>query len=91
MMLGAAVSGYYFSHLDSRYFGVAEIGRDQSPTTPSARAWPSKWLSPNLAYDPKQPNGSWQTEVPQARSKSASLGYERQGRTLPKDYPCRKS
>ena len=25
-----------------------------------------KWLSPNLAYDPEQPNGSVQTEVPQA-------------------------
>jgi len=25
----SAASGYYFSHPDSRYFGVAEIGRDQ--------------------------------------------------------------
>ena len=29
MSPGAAVSGYYFSHPDSAYFGVAEIGRDQ--------------------------------------------------------------
>ena len=29
MSPGAAVSGYYFSHPDSTYFGVAEIGRDQ--------------------------------------------------------------
>ena len=39
MSPGAAVSGYYFSHPDSRYFGVAEIGKDQVPrTTPSAKA-----------------------------------------------------
>jgi hypothetical protein len=29
MTPGAAVSGYYFSHPDSRYFGVADIGLDQ--------------------------------------------------------------
>jgi hypothetical protein len=30
MSPGAAVTGLYFSHPDSRCFGVAEIGRDQS-------------------------------------------------------------
>ena len=30
MTPGTAVSSYYFSHPDSRYFGVAEIGLDQA-------------------------------------------------------------
>ncbi|CAN5899209.1 hypothetical protein BH23ACT11_BH23ACT11_14500 [soil metagenome] len=35
----AAVSGYYFSHPLVRYFGVAEIGRDQvKRTTLTAKA-----------------------------------------------------
>ena len=76
MTPGAAVSGYYFSHPDSRYFGVAEIGRDQVSDYAERKGMSlqeaEKWLSPNLAYDPEQPNGSGQTEVPQARSKSAS-------------------
>ncbi len=75
MYPGAAVSGYYFSHPDSRYFGVAEIGRDQVSDYASRKDMTleeaEKWLAPNLAYDPEQPNGNRQTEVPQARSKSA--------------------
>jgi 5-methyltetrahydrofolate--homocysteine methyltransferase len=75
MSPGAAVSGYYFSHPDSRYFGVAEIGRDQVSDYAERKGMTleeaEKWLAPNLAYDPDQPNGSGDTEVPQARSKSA--------------------
>ena len=45
MSPGAAVSGYYFSHPDSKYFGVAEIGRDQaSRLRQSARA--GAWKRP---------------------------------------------
>jgi 5-methyltetrahydrofolate--homocysteine methyltransferase len=29
MLPGAAVSGYYFAHAQSRYFGIGKIGRDQ--------------------------------------------------------------
>ncbi len=29
MLPAASVSGWYFSHPDARYFGVARIGRDQ--------------------------------------------------------------
>jgi 5-methyltetrahydrofolate--homocysteine methyltransferase len=55
MFPGAAVSGYYFSHPDSTYFGVAEIGRDQAADY-AARKYMTleeaeRWLAPNLAYD----------------------------------------
>jgi len=58
MSPGAAVSGYYFSHPDSRYFGVAEIGRDQTSDYAERKGMTlkeaEKWLAPNLAYDPEQ-------------------------------------
>jgi 5-methyltetrahydrofolate--homocysteine methyltransferase len=73
MSPGAAVSGYYFSHPDSRYFGVAEIGRDQVQDYAERKDWTledtEKWLAPNLAYDPAEPSTSGTTEVPQAVSK----------------------
>ena len=56
MSPGAAVSGYYFSHPDSAYFGVAEIGRDQARDYAERKGWTleeaEKWLSPNLGYEP---------------------------------------
>ena len=75
MSPGAAVSGYYFSHPDSRYFGVAEIGRDQATDYADRKDWAleeaEKWLAPNLGYEPEEPAGNGATEVPQALSKSA--------------------
>ena len=54
----SAVSGFYFSHPDSRYFGVAEIGRDQASDYAERKGMTleeaEKWLAPNLAYDPEQ-------------------------------------
>ncbi len=54
----SAVSGFYFSHPDSRYFGVAEIGRDQATDYASRKGMAleeaERWLAPNLGYDPKQ-------------------------------------
>jgi 5-methyltetrahydrofolate--homocysteine methyltransferase len=56
MSPGAAVSGYYFSHPDSAYFGVAEIGRDQARDYAERKGWTlqvaEKWLSSNLGYEP---------------------------------------
>src|SRR5918995_614730 len=76
MSPGAAVSGYYFSHPDSTYFGVAEIGRDQAQDYAKRKGWTlreaEKWLSPNLGYDPEsgqKSNGA--SVVPQSGSKSA--------------------
>jgi 5-methyltetrahydrofolate--homocysteine methyltransferase len=56
MWPGAAVSGLYFSHPDSAYFGVGRIDRDQIEDYAKRKGWSveltEKWLSPILAYDP---------------------------------------
>ncbi|MEL6237776.1 MAG: methionine synthase [Pseudomonadota bacterium] len=48
----AAVSGFYFGHPESQYFGVARIGRDQLEDYASRRgvdmATAERWLRPNL-------------------------------------------
>ena len=58
MSPGSAVSGFYFSHPDSRYFGVAQIGRDQASDYADRKGMTleeaERWLAPNLAYDPDQ-------------------------------------
>ena len=52
----AAVSGFYFSHPDARYFSVGKIGRDQLESYASRKgmsvAEAEKWLAPILGYDP---------------------------------------
>ena len=76
MTPGAAVSGYYFSHPESMYFGVAEIGRDQVADYASRKGWTleeaERWLSPNLGYEPESPGDEGATEVPQARTKAVN-------------------
>ena len=51
---GASVSGLYFSHPDSKYFGVGKIDRDQvrdyAARKKMPKEWVEKWLAPNLAY-----------------------------------------
>jgi len=51
---GASVSGWYFSHPESRYFGVGKIGRDQVEDYAERKGFSvvnaEKWLKPNLAY-----------------------------------------
>jgi 5-methyltetrahydrofolate--homocysteine methyltransferase len=48
----SAVSGFYFGHRDSQYFGVARIGRDQLEDYAARRGVPleqaERWLRPNL-------------------------------------------
>jgi 5-methyltetrahydrofolate--homocysteine methyltransferase len=48
----AAVSGFYFGHPDSQYFGVARIGRDQLEEYAERRGvdlqTAERWLRPNL-------------------------------------------
>jgi 5-methyltetrahydrofolate--homocysteine methyltransferase len=55
MYPAAAVSGYYFAHPQSRYFGTGKIGRDQVTDYARRKGWPvsavEKWLAPVLAYD----------------------------------------
>ncbi len=49
----AAVSGYYLSHPDARYFGTGKIGRDQvedyARRKGIAVADAERWLRPVLA------------------------------------------
>jgi 5-methyltetrahydrofolate--homocysteine methyltransferase len=57
MWPAAAVSGLYFSHPESRYFGVGKIGRDQVEDYAWRKGWSlaeaERWLAPILSYDPK--------------------------------------
>jgi 5-methyltetrahydrofolate--homocysteine methyltransferase len=52
MLPTSAVSGFYFGHRDSQYFGVARIGRDQLEDYAERRDIPieqaERWLRPNL-------------------------------------------
>ncbi len=52
MLPTSAVSGFYFAHRDSQYFGVARIGRDQLRDYALRRQMPieeaERWLRPNL-------------------------------------------
>jgi 5-methyltetrahydrofolate--homocysteine methyltransferase len=52
MLPTAAVSGFYFGHADSQYFGVARVGRDQLEEYAERRAvdldTAERWLRPNL-------------------------------------------
>ena len=56
MTPAAAVSGYYFSHPQARYFAVGKIGRDQVGSLANRKDVPvselERWLRPNLDYEP---------------------------------------
>ena len=52
MLPTSAVSGFYFAHPDSSYFGVARIGQDQLQEYAERRGVDieiaKRWLRPNL-------------------------------------------
>ncbi len=56
MWPGAAVSGLYFAHPDSSYFGVGRIERDQVEDYAARKGMSveeaERWLAPVLNYDP---------------------------------------
>ena len=56
MVPTAAVSGLYFAHPDSHYFGVGKIGKDQiedyAERTAHSTETLEKWLGSTLNYDP---------------------------------------
>ena len=58
MLPTAAVSGWYFSHPESQYFGVAKIGEDQVESYAKRKGWEKaeaeRWLAPNLGYEPEE-------------------------------------
>jgi 5-methyltetrahydrofolate--homocysteine methyltransferase len=54
MFPGAAVSGFYFSHPDSTYFGIGRINKDQIEDYAKRKGesvgYTEKWLAPILGY-----------------------------------------
>lgn len=58
MLPTAAVSGFYFSHPESQYFGVAKISEDQVESYAKRKGMEMKeaerWLAPNLGYEPEE-------------------------------------
>ena len=55
MWPGAAVSGLYFSHPESHYFGVGKVERDQVEDYARRKGWTvaetERWLGPVLNYE----------------------------------------
>jgi len=56
MYPASSVSGLYFAHPESKYFGVGMLSREQVEDYAKRKAFDlatmEKWLAPNLAYDP---------------------------------------
>ena len=54
MQPGAAVSGFYFAHPQSKYFGLGKINKDQLVDYAKNKQYETavmeKWLRPNLGY-----------------------------------------
>jgi hypothetical protein len=76
MSPGAAVSGYYFSHPDSRYFGVAEIGRDQVSDYAERKGMPSK--------RPRSGSPRTSPTIPSSRTETTGRQRSRRPRTSPR-------
>ena len=57
MLPAASVSGFYFSHPESRYFSLGKIEHDQVSDYARRKGMDVKtverWLAPNLNYDPE--------------------------------------
>lgn len=57
MLPTAAVSGWYFSHPEAKYFGVAKISEDQVEDYAHRKGMSlseaERWLAPNLGYEPE--------------------------------------
>jgi len=55
MLPAAAVSGWYFSHPESRYFATGKIDKDQIESLAQRKGQPveliERWLQPVLSYD----------------------------------------
>jgi 5-methyltetrahydrofolate--homocysteine methyltransferase len=57
MWPGSSVSGLYFAHPESHYFGVGRIERDQAEDYARRKGWSlaeaERWLAPILNYEPE--------------------------------------
>src|SRR5690606_24023508 len=81
MWPGASVSGFYFSHPESRYFVVRRLGRDQVADYAARKGWSragaERWLAPTLGYDPEDWAGPRRGSVARRRDKRLHRGRER--------------
>jgi 5-methyltetrahydrofolate--homocysteine methyltransferase len=57
MWPGSSVSGFYYAHPESRYFGIGKIERDQVADYAARKGWDrataERWLAPLLNYNPR--------------------------------------
>ena len=62
MWPGSSVSGFYYAHPESRYFGVGKIERDQVEDYARRKNWTlqeaERWLAPILNYNPRTSNAA---------------------------------
>jgi 5-methyltetrahydrofolate--homocysteine methyltransferase len=69
------VSGLYFSHPQSHYFGVGKIERDQVEDYARRKGWSTaeaeKWLAPVLNYDPRSEASRRAAATPSAAIEAA--------------------
>jgi 5-methyltetrahydrofolate--homocysteine methyltransferase len=70
MWPGSSVSGLYFSHPESFYFGVGKIERDQVEDYAARKGWSvaetERWLAPVLNYIPTQDHSAQDRRVKEA-------------------------
>ncbi len=70
MWPGSSVSGLYFSHPESFYFGVGKIERDQVEDYAARKGWSvaeaERWLAPVLNYIPTQDQSTQDRRVKEA-------------------------
>ena len=76
MWPGSSVSGLYFSHAESFYFGVGKIERDQVEDYAARKGWSvaeaERWLAPVLNYIPAQDQSAQDRRVKEAMLTPAS-------------------
>jgi 5-methyltetrahydrofolate--homocysteine methyltransferase len=85
MWPGSSVSGLYFSHAESFYFGVGKIERDQVEDYAARKGWSvaeaERWLAPVLNYIPTQDTSnsdSVKKTMPSLAPTSASPANDRE-------------
>ncbi|MDB5500400.1 MAG: methionine synthase [Tardiphaga sp.] len=70
MWPGSSVSGVYFSHPESYYFGVGKVERDQVQDYATRKGWTlaesERWLAPVLNYIPTQDQSEQDRRVKEA-------------------------
>jgi 5-methyltetrahydrofolate--homocysteine methyltransferase len=77
MWPGSSVSGLYFSHPESFYFGVGKIERDQVEDYAARKGWSvteaERWLAPVLNYIPAQDRSTQDRRVKEAMPTSPPM------------------